>query len=242
MERRILVIDDDRDIKITTEDYVELFNKLKHYESRISNFDLKFDICSTIEEAISKLREEKYVYHSMLIDYDFNENSDSNIKNGIQLIDYIRESFNARIQIIFYTMHPIDDINKDQLFQLCNSNISRFIFKDSVNTLNNLKYKLVEGFEEADQVVVEAIIESLSKYALSDNPICSGLEELLLNYRLLDENFHIVIDDNNFKVLEVLNAIRLDKELGKKYIDLIVRQSILSSLTSKKLEGVIEWK
>ncbi len=242
MRRNILVIDDDSDLDLICNDYEELFNIIKMNDELTKEIELKFTTCNSIVEAINLLTMSENVFDILIVDYDFNDNSDGFLRNGIELIQKIRNSFNKRVQILFYTMHPLSDISKDEYYILLNQGISRFILKDAVNIESLLTLPLVQHFNPSDQIVVEAIYNALIKYSQSDNPIITGLELFLNRYKKLSSSSYIEINNVKYSIYEIIKAIRLDEEVGRRYIEMVISQSVLSTIINDEIEEIIEWK
>lgn len=241
MKRNILVIDDDSDLDLICNDYEELFNIIKTNDELTMHTELKFTTCKSIVEAVSLLKTSDKVFDVLLVDYDFNDNSDGLLRNGIELIQEIRNSFNKRVQILFYTMHPLSEISKEEYYILLNQGITNFILKDAINIERSLTLPLVQHFNPSDQIVVEAIYHALIKYSQSDNPIITGLELFLNRYKKISSSSYIEINSNKYSVDEIIRAIRLDEEIGRRYIEMVISQSLMSTVINDEVEEILEW-
>ncbi|WP_339998871.1 hypothetical protein [Priestia aryabhattai] len=219
LERRLLIVDDYENTgEETIPEYEGIFEELQ--EKQNLNYKITFLWESTIQSAIDRLSKKDEVIDVILIDYDFNT-GDQNIK-GISLVKQIRETINKRCKIIFYTMHGVNQMSRNELIELINNDVFRFLSK-SGETLP-LKYEKVGN--ESDQLIVEAVIDAIS----DSDPISKTLEKYLVKYSNILDDLQIDIDGKKYPIKELINAIRLYEEPGNKFVNNLLEMSILEYL------------
>ncbi|MGD6956501.1 hypothetical protein ACQCWA_00100 [Rossellomorea aquimaris] len=221
-ERNILIIDDEEDTEISIDAYVDIFDVLK--KDMNLNYTLNFHWEKTIEDAKKILNEKDIVFDTLLIDYDFpNEVIPT---KGINLVKTIRESINKRCKIVFYTMHAPHELNSQEYIDLINNDVFRFVPKDG--DLIELKYTNTK-FNKSDQLIVEAIIDSIK----DENPVSKALESFLVDYSSILDGLKLTIDGEDYSIQKVLESIRLYEEPGNKFVQNLLEMSIMDYLEMK---------
>ncbi|MED4286462.1 hypothetical protein P4679_31655 [Priestia megaterium] len=218
-ERNILIIDDEEETSISIEAYKEIFSILKNKLKL--NYNLKFHWEKSLVEAKKILEQKNIIFDSLLIDYDFpNEEIP---QKGIQLVKNIRETINKRCKIVFYTMHAPHELDQLEFIDLINNDVFRFVPKDG--DILPLNYEET-GFSRSDQLIVEAIIDSLK----DTNPISTALESYLLNYKNLSGSIKLNIEGDQYSIEEILDSIRLYENPGNKFVKNLLEMSIMDYL------------
>lgn len=222
LERNILIIDDEEDTEISIDAYKDIFSDLK--KDLGLNYSLKFYWEKSISDAKKILEDKRMNFDCLLIDYDFP--NEVVPQKGIHLVKKIRESINKRCKIVFYTMHAPHELNQLEFIDLINNDIFRFVPKDG--DVLSLNYKNT-GFNKSDQLIVEAIIDSLNDV----NPISVALESFLMNYKNSSGNIVLNIEGVEYSIEEVLNSIRLYENPGNRFVQNLLEMSIIDYLEMK---------
>ncbi|HDR7904138.1 hypothetical protein CN449_18835 [Bacillus thuringiensis] len=221
LTRKLLIVDDDKNtLEETIPEYREIYEELK--EEVDLPYEIEFIWESSINDAIERLNKKDEVIDVILIDYDFN--LDDQRKKGIYLVKKIRETINKRCKIIFYTMHGVGELGRNELVDLINNDVYRFLSKSG----ETFPLKHSEVGNKADQIIVEAIIDALS----DSDPISSTLEKYLVTYRNILSDISINVDGKNVSVEELIKSIRLYQEPGNKFVNNLLEMSILDFLES----------
>lgn len=218
VDRKILVVDDNKHTEEVIEEYLEIYEEL--HEKYNFRYKIEFVWEDSIDSALERLNNKMEVIDVAVIDYDFT--NDISGKKGIHLVKKIRETINKRCKIVFYSMHGLAFIGKEEFVNLINNDVFRFISK-SGETLS-LKYE--EVGEKADQLIVEAIIDALD----SSDPISNTLENYLINYYDVIKNVKISVDGKEYSIKELINAIRLYEEPGNTFVANLLEMSIAELL------------
>lgn len=222
--RRILIVDD-VDQKQTIRRYKRIFDRIKKSQSELINYDIEYEYESSISNAIDRLNKGKEIFNVIIIDYDFNTYC-GNYK-GIKLVQEIRKTINKRCKIIFYTMHGVSNILQEEYVELINNDVFRFISKSGET--HELKYEFV-GSVKSNQVIVEAIIDAIKQ----TDPISLALENFLIeHYEVLNE-YKLNIEGEEYTIQDILDSIRLDTQVGNKFIDGFLESSILKTINFLK--------
>ncbi|MED3634545.1 hypothetical protein [Bacillus thuringiensis] len=222
LERNILIIDDEEETEISIEAYKAIFLVLK--KELGLNYNINFFWEKSITDAKKTLEEKSINFDSLVIDYDFP--NEVKPQKGIHLVKKIRESINKRCKIVFYTMHAPHELDPSEFIDLINNDIYRFVPKDGDMLSLNYKYA---GFNKSDQLIVEAIIDSLNDV----NPISIALENYLMNFKNSSGNMVLNIEGVEYSIVEVLDSIRLYEDPGNKFVQNLLELSIMDYLELK---------
>lgn len=215
---RILVVDDDKETeRIAIREYKDIFTDLRKKLNLF--YDIEIIWVDNIGGAINLL-DQLNPFDVVVIDYDFA--NDEAGKKGVYLVKTIRETLNRRCKIVFYTMRAFHSFNKDELVDLLNNDVFRLIDKSG----NNWKLKNEKFGDESDQIIVEAIIDAIDNL----DPFSKALEEYLVKYYDILRKVKIQFEGCDYTIKEIINSIRLDGELGRKFISNIIEMSIIKHL------------
>lgn len=218
LDRNVLIVDDD-DMEVNIDIFNDILVDLKK-EVEIQ-YDINYEWVSSIELAVDKIRDSAKVYDVLIIDHNFTKGT--KYKQGSELIKIVRENYNKRCKIIFYTMHAISEISSDHILTLLNMDVFRFIQKDGGSS--ELVYPN-QGFNKSDQVIVEAVLEALNDL----DPYSTALEKYIIKHRELLGKAKLKLNEKEFTIEEIVDSIRLDKEPGKTFIQNLIEMSILDHL------------
>jgi CheY-like chemotaxis protein len=218
LSRNILIVDDDENINDTIQEYYEIYQELQTKYG--FEYEINFSWEKTIQSAIERLNKKEEVFDVTLIDYDFSNDIEG--LKGIHLVSQIRETINKRCRIVFYTMHGLSFLVKEDLVSLINNDVFRFISKSG--EMLSIKYEAVG--EKADQIIVEALIDALD----TSDPISNSLERYLIKYSEVLKDINFSFGDEKYTIMELVNSIRLYKEPGNTFVNNLLEMSVIDYL------------
>lgn len=230
MYRRNILFIDDEFFEESIQDIKDIIEEISKEDESINRFDFDFEIIKSIEEALERLNSKNKVYHTLVIDYKFN-NAQTQI-TGVDLVRRIRETVNKNCNIIFNTMNGSTEESLRDFAKLIDLGVYKFISKAEVGTEYKYKYKRIDGFEdEAEtQLLAEAIIDSVANI----NVFSISLEEYIYQHKEILEYLRIDYNGTEYKLDEILRSIQLDDELGRMFqkslMELTMQSMVKNSL------------
>lgn len=219
--RKVLVVDDDKDIKNTIDTYKSIYRKIAKIKEEWKDYSLDYTYVNTIKEAIGLLEEKKEIYDIILVDYDFPSET-SSFEKGVELVKKIRAHINRRCKIIFYTMSRLKDFSPRELVDLINNDVFRFVSKSG--EIGTLKYPSLGP--TSDQLIVEALFDAL----IDMDPVVMALERYFTKFKATRSNMRIEIEGKQYTIGDILDSIKLDTEAGNIFINNIFKIAVLDCI------------
>ena len=206
-DRIVLIVDDDEDVnELRIPLFYKLVEMLKKVNQKYKDYQISFIYKRSVNDAVVYLREKNTMVDVVLIDYKFN-NSMQN-ETGIDLVELIRREINKHCQLVFWTMQTISGIGSDDFIKLINSNVYRFIDKSIENS---------------------EIVRILFEAATSCDSVVISIERFWNQYRSILDSASYTILDRDMTFDELLRHIRMDDEIGKEMIDMLMQMALLDA-------------
>lgn len=210
LERVILIVDDNKKIESV---YIPAYKVelSKIVFGKWNDYTFTFIHKSSMKDALDYLSDIQNCVDVLVVDYDFG--GEKTFSNGSEFVKHVREKINRYCQIVFYTMQGIDSIDKSELVKLVNSDVYKLVDKSSGN-----------------DIMAKAIFEAATKR----NPIVESLERFYLDHSNMLATYKYTVFDETITFDEIINHIRMDDEIGRKFVEKLFNKSILQSVDVRR--------
>ncbi len=205
LERNILIVDDNAKVKtIHIPAYLSEINSLKNSSEKWQQYNFNLIHIASMKDALAYLSVTSNCVDVLVVDYDFN--GERTFASGTGFVKHIREKINRYCQVVFYTMQGIDSIDRQELVDLVNSDVYKFVDKSS-------------DYSEMARVIFDA--------ATLRNQIVESLEQFFIKYSAMLSAYKYSLGGEFVTFDEIVDHIRMDDEQGRVFIDKLIQKSIL---------------
>lgn len=211
LERSILIVDDNKRIEdIYIPSYRSEIEQLAK-GTKWEDYSFSFIHKQSMKEAIDYLSDVNNCVDVLVVDYDFGV--EKTFEDGAAFVSFVRGNINRFCQIVFYTMHGINNIEKSDLIDLVNSDVYKLV--DKASDSNSLS-----------SIIFEA--------ATRRNPIVESLERFYIDHSAMLKTYKYTIFESEVTFEEIINHIRMDDSDGRLFVEKLLNKAVVQSIDVRR--------